>query len=230
MPRLQPGNQQLRIVGQDIGPQGAKEMDGLAGNFQHIGKDFAQGAMNAAQKLGALRADVILGRAQLQREQSSRRQMFAGGAKELGGVEAVQLRGLRVGQVENDRVKLVASRFEIEPAIGVMYVYSFICRKRSRPRGKQPPRHVDEHGIELDIIDALDRGVLEGLRDAAVRAATNEQDPLRRGMLQQRVMDRFFRGSLVGHTGQDDAVVIEAANIARLRDGQVAINRVTGLQ
>jgi len=38
-------------------------------------------------------------------------------------------------------------------------------------------------------------------------------------MLQQRVMDRFFGGSLVGHTGQDHAVVIDAANVAGLNDG-----------
>jgi len=38
-------------------------------------------------------------------------------------------------------------------------------------------------------------------------------------MFQQRVVNRFFGGSLIGHTGQDHAVVIDAANIARLSDG-----------
>jgi len=150
----------LGIVGQNIGAQRAKKMDGLARNRKDIRKEFAQGAMNASQKVSALRADVILRCAQLQREQSSHGQMFAGGPKELGSVEAVQLRGLRVGQIENDRVKLVASRSEIEPAVGVMNMHSIIRNKRSRRRGKQPLRHVDDRGIELNIVHPLDRGML----------------------------------------------------------------------
>jgi DNA-binding protein len=176
----------------------------------------------------------------LQGEQSSRRQVFAGGAKELGSVEPVQLRSLRVGQIENDHVKLIARGFEIEAAVDVMdvdarIVTGAVCTrtigsKRSRLRGEEPPRHIDEHGIELHIVDALDRRMLQDLNNTAVRAATDEQNFFRRRMLQQRVMDRFFGGSLVGHTGQDHTVVVDAANTARLDDGQVAIDRVTGFQ
>jgi len=210
-------------------------VDGLAGNFVHIGKDFAQRALNAAKKLGAFRADVILRRAQLQGEQSSRRQMFAGGAKELGSVEAVQLRGLRVGQIENDHVKLVARGLEIKAAVGVMEMNARILSetdggKRSGLGGEELPRHVDDHGIELHIVDALDRRMLQDVNDTAVRAATDEKNLFRRRMLQQRVMDRFFGGSFVGHTSQDHAVVVDTTYTARLDDGQVAINRVTGLQ
>src|SRR5208337_1907420 len=135
---------------------------------------------------------------------------------------------------KNDHVKPVARAFEIEPAIGVMDVYPRISirtisirtifpktigTKRSRLRREELPRHVDERGIELHIVDPLDRRMLQDLNHAAVRAAADEQNLPRRRMLQQRVVNRFLGGSLVGHISQDHAVVIEAANIARLNDG-----------
>ena len=165
--------------------------------------------------------------------------MIASGTKELDGVEAVQLRGLRVGHIKNDYVEGVASRLEIVPekvtAIRVVDVHTRIRQDRCNLHREELPRHGDERGIQLNIVDPLDRGMLQRLGDAAVHAAADQQKPPRGRVLQQRVVNRFFGGALVRRAGKDHAVVINAADragfrIARLNDCQVAVDRVARSQ
>ena len=136
IPLLQSCNQRLGIVRQNIGSRRGEEVDGFAGDGDNVREDFPQGVVNAAQEFRQVGADVILRRAQLQGEQSAGREVIASGTKELGGVEAVQLRGLRVGHIKNDHVECVASRLEIVPkkvpAIRVVHVHARIRDNRSR--------------------------------------------------------------------------------------------------
>ena len=120
-------------------------------------------------------------------------------------------------------------------AVFVVDVHTRIRDSRSRLRGEELPRHVDERGIQLNIVDPLDGGMLQRLGDAAVHAAADQQKVPRRRMLQQRVVHRLFGGALVRRAGKDHAVVIYAADVADFRiagfvasfdDRQVAINRV----
>jgi len=92
--------------------------------------------------------------------------------------------------------------------------------------GKELPRHGDERRIEFDRIDAFDGRMLERLCDAAIHSAADEENMPRCGVLQQRVVHRFFGRGLVGRIGQQNSVVVHAANVARLGDGQVAVDRV----
>ena len=87
-------------------------------------------------------------------------------------------------------------------------------------------RHADQRGVQLDQVDAFDGGMLERLRDAAACAAADEQNAPRRRMLQQRVVNRLFGGAFIRRAGKDEAVFIEAANVAGLGDRQVAVDRV----
>jgi hypothetical protein len=196
----------------------------LSGNRDDGWKDFMQCAIDAAQELRQIGADGLLRRAQLQGEQPVRCKMIARGAKEFGGVEAVQLRGLRVRKADNDYIEAVACRIEKSAAIGVVQMHAGI--KRRRVRGKKITRHAMERGVQLDQVDALDGGMLERLRDAAAGATADEQNSLRRGMLQQRVVNRFFGGAFIRRAGQDEAVFIEAAIVAGCDDRQVAVDRI----
>src|ERR1039458_4460448 len=96
--------------------------------------------------------------------------MIVRGAEEFGGVEAVQLRGLRVRKTDNNYIEVLARRIEINAAIGVMQMYAGI--KRSGVSGKIITRHADKRGVQLDQVDALDGGMLERLRDTALRRCT----------------------------------------------------------
>jgi len=181
IPLLQPCHQRLRIVRQNIGLRSGEEVDGFAWDSYNVREDCPQGVVNAAQEFREVEADVILRRAQLQGEQSAGREAIASGTKELGRVEPVQLRGLRVGHIENDHVECVASGLEIVPeivpqkvaAIRVVHVHPGIRDNRSGLRGEELPRHVDERGIQFNVVDPLDGGMLQRLGNAAVHAAAD---------------------------------------------------------
>jgi len=53
-----------------------------------------------------------------------------------------------------------------------MDVYASI-QESGRLQGEELPRHFDERWIQLNIVDPLDRGMLQRLGDAAVYAAAN---------------------------------------------------------
>jgi len=177
IPLLQPRHQRLGIVRQNIGSRSGEEVDGFAGDSDNVRENFPQGVMNAAQEFPEVGADVILRRAQLQGEQSAGREVIASGTKELGRVEPVQLRGLRIGHVKNDYVECAARRLERVlkkvSAIGVVHVHARIRDNRSGLYRKKLPRHVDERGIQFNVVDPLDRGMLQRLGDTAVHAAAN---------------------------------------------------------
>src|SRR5208337_1389445 len=95
-------------------------------------------------------------------------EVVASGTEELDGVEAVQLRGLRVGHIENDGVECAGSCLEIVTAVGVVDVHARVGIQCGGLCGEKLPRHADERGVELDVVDALDGGMAERLGDAAV--------------------------------------------------------------
>src|ERR1035441_2387607 len=146
MAREQPRNQHSRIVGEKTGTRRGKEMNCISGNRDDGWKDLMQRAVDAAQELRKIGADGFLRRAQLQGEQTGRRKMIARGAEEFGGVEAVQLRGLRVRKADNDYIEVVARRVEESAAIGVVQMHAGI--KRRGVGGKIITRHAEERGVQ----------------------------------------------------------------------------------
>ena len=156
--------------------------------------------------------------------------MFAGREKKLHGVEAVQLRGLRVRHIQNDHVEGVASRHQIGASVGVMDAHTWVRRDRGNLRGEEPPRHGDDRRVHFDVIDSFHGGVLQHLGDGALDPAADEENTPGRGVLQQRIVDRLFGGAWVRSIGEDCAVVVQAADVARDGDGQVAVDRVARTQ
>ena len=201
-------------------------MDHFAWNGDNVWKDFIQSAPDAAQELRKVGTYRFLRRPQLQGEQSTRREVFASGTKELGRVEPVDLRGLRVGHIDQNHVEPVASRPQIVPAIRIVHVYPRVLDNRSGLRREELARHVDQRGIQLNIVDALDCGMLQRLGDTAVHSAADHQNAPRRWALQQRIVHRLFGGILVRCVGQKHAVLIDAAKIASPGHRQVAVDGV----
>ena len=117
VPLVQPCDQSLGIGRQNIGASRGEEVDRIAGDGDDGWEDLLERAPNAAQEIRKVGTDGLLRRPQLQGEQSSRRQVLACGTEELNGIETVDLRGLRVGNIQNNCVEPVASRPQIVPAI-----------------------------------------------------------------------------------------------------------------
>ena len=69
--------------------------------------------------------------------------------------------------------------------------------------------------------------MLEGLPQTAVDASSDEQQPLRRGMLEQCKMHGFLGGFRVRDGGKNQTVFVKAARALRIDNCQVAITRVT---
>ena len=230
IPAFQPGNQDAGIFGQHIGLRGRKEMRRLARDDSYIRKDCAQTAADAAQKLRQLRTDEVLRRPHLKREHSSGTQVIARGTEKLLRIKPVQLSGLWIGQIENDRIESLGRGPEPESAIRIVNPHARIGKGAHRFRGSNPPENFHHRGIELHIIEPPERGVLERLNNAAIRSPTNKQNPSRCGVLQQRIVDGFFGGGLIRHAGQDHTVVIDTPQRAGFNHRQVSINRIARFQ
>ena len=113
--RFRSCNLEISVCGLSVrtsGLRSGEEVDGFAGDGDNIREDLPQSVLNAAQEFRQVGADVILRRAQLQGEQSAWREVIASRAKELGRVEPVQLRGLRVGHIKNDHIECVVRGFK----------------------------------------------------------------------------------------------------------------------
>src|ERR1039458_9006213 len=151
--------------------------------------------------------------------------MLACCAKELRRVKTVQLRSLRIGHIDNDRVVSIARGLKIAPPIHTMNVHARIGQD-SRLRRKELACHLDQRRIQLYIIDPHDAWMLQRLADRALYASADQQNPLRRGMLQQRVVHRFFGCTWVGRIRENYSVGINAADRAGLRKRPGAVNHV----
>ena len=141
IPRLQSRNQRPRILRENIGLRGGKEMDRLTGDDGDVREDSFERVVNATQELREFGADGVFRGTKLQGKQTTRREVFARGAKELGRVEAIQLRCLRVGHIQNDHVECVANRLQEKAAIRVVDVYSRVRARRCGLCGKELLRH-----------------------------------------------------------------------------------------
>ena len=121
--------------------------------------------------------------------------MIARGAEELDGVKAIQLRGQGIGYAYNDYIVSFVRFAEKCAAIAVVQMHARI--KGCGACGKEFIGHAQHGGVQLDQIDAFDGGMAERLRNAAIRAAADEQNALGRGMLQQRIVNRFLGGAFI---------------------------------
>ena len=99
-----------------------------------------------------------------------------------------------------------------------------VRKQGARLRGEELSRHANQRGIQFDVVDALNSRMLERLGDAAVDAAADHENVPRRWVLQQRIVNAFFSGSRVRRVGEQNPVRVNAANLAGLSDGQVAID------
>ena len=208
-------NQQLRITRKHAGLSGAEEVNSLAGHRGLIRKYFAERAADGAQKLGQIRTDSFFGRAQLRGKQPIGREVRARLAEELHRVEAVQLRCLRIGHVDHDHIEFFFGFGEESPAIEKMQMHARVGSKGRGLGGKIFLRHPDERRIKLHVIEALDGGMLEHLSDAAIDASSDEQNPARRSVLKERVVNGLLGRGRIGRVGEDGAIFAQATNSTR---------------
>ena len=80
--------------------------------------------------------------------------------------------------------------------------------------------------VEFHVVRALEAGVLQRLGQAAVDAAADEQQALRRGMLEQRVVDGLFRLLGIGRGDQRQAVLVKGRAAFPARYHQAPVNGV----
>ena len=184
MALAQARNENLRIAGEHAGLGGGEEVNGFAGDRGLIWENFAERAADGAQKLGQIGADGLFRRAQLEGEQAAGREMCARQAEKLHGVEAVQLRGLRIGHVDEDGVESFFGFGQESSAIEKMQMHARVGIKDGGLRGEVLAREGDQRGVEFDVVEALDGGMLERLGDAAVHAAADQEHTARRRVLQ----------------------------------------------
>ncbi len=221
---MQAGDEDFWVAGEDVGFGGGEEVNGVAGDGDYVGEDLVKGEMDAAEEFGEVGVDCLFGGAEFEGQKAAGGEVGAGGAEELDCVEAVQLRGLRVGDVEEDGVECVGGGFEVVTAVREMDVDARV--EVGRLGGKELAGDGDECGVEFDVVDALDGGMTERLGDAAVDSAADEENVFWGGVLEERVVDGFFGGGFVGGIGEEDAVRIDAADGAGLSDCEVAVDGV----
>ena len=94
-----------------------KEVDGLPRNGRHFREDLSKGLVDAPQKFPQLRADVVLRRANPEREYSLRRELLRCLLVELARIEAIELRCLGVGEIDDDDIERGLGRLQKQPAI-----------------------------------------------------------------------------------------------------------------
>ena len=229
-------HQQLRVAGEHAGLRGSEEVNGFAGDCRLIGEDCAERAADGAQKLGEIGTDGFFRRAQLDGQQPAGREMRARHAEELLRIEAVQLRGLRIGYIDDDDVESFTGFGQVSSAIEKMQVHAQISCAGAGAKGrglrrKILLRHRDQRGIELDVVEAGDGGMLERLGHAAVDAAADEQHAARSRVLEKRVVDGFFGCGGIGRVGEDGAVFVETSDRAGIDragfgDDEIAVDGV----
>jgi len=156
-PRAEPGDNLARIAEQHFPPAGGEEVHRRARNRRDLGKRLAQGLADAAQEVRQLGADVVLGAAHLKREHAARRQLARRFAEEFERVEAVELSGPGVGQVDQDHVIGAGRGLEEEASVSVVYAEARVRGDRVR---EVLSREVEHRRVELDVIDPLEALVL----------------------------------------------------------------------
>jgi len=84
-------------------------------------------------------------------------------------IEAVQLRGLRIRQVKNYDIELLAGALDEPAPIDGMHPHALLSLNLLPFFGEISARRVEYRGIELDVIHPFQAGMLQGLDHAPVQ-------------------------------------------------------------
>jgi len=226
MARVQARQQFVRARGQRAGLLCREEVDRLTRNRDDLREHRAQALVDGAQELRQIRAHVIFRRPQLEGEETVWGELARHLAEEFHRVEAVQLGVLRLRQIDDYNVESGRRGFQKQPPIGNVHAHPRVCLQGQPLARKIFPGEVQNDGVEFHVIHPLERGLAQGLLDAPVEAAANEQETAGRRMLQQRVVNGLFGGRRIGHVEQDDAVFVNGPASFRADHGQASVDRV----
>ena len=139
-----------------------------------------------SQEVGQFLADVVLRRCHLERQDSAGVELLRRLDEKLLGIKAVQLRGKGIWQVNDDDIELRVAGFEEQPPIHGVDAYAWVAPHASPSLRKVALCDTEYGRVQFDVLEALEAGVLEGLGDAAVDAAADEQQRPRRGVFEKR--------------------------------------------
>jgi len=160
VPGAQPGDEFPGIIGEASRASRSKKMNRVAGNGGDFREDLPQGIVNAAQEFGQVRADVILRCFQLKGENARGGELAGRLLEKLQCEEAVELRRLRLRQVDDENVKFKIRRSQEEAAVSIVDMNAGV-RAQWRPGcGEVFLRQVQHGRIQLDVINPLQTRVL----------------------------------------------------------------------
>ena len=85
----------------------------------------------------------------------------------------------RLRQIDDHDIESGLRGFQKQPAIRDVHAHSRVC-PQGQPLDREVfPGQVQNDGVEFHVIHPFERGVPQGLGDAAVEAAANEQETAR---------------------------------------------------
>ena len=133
---------------------------------------------------------------------------------------------MRIGQVDHNHVEKALGGLHETAAIGHVYMHSYIGFRRGPFLAKVAARDFEDGRIELHVIHAFERAVLERLPEASVGPAADQQKAARGRVFEQRIVDGFLGPFRIGRVKQNQPVLIDAARPFGFHHRKVAVSRV----
>ena len=186
-------------------------------------EDLPKRKADTASERRQLRADIVLRGGEADRDHSARPELPARLPEEFQRVETVELRGLRIGQIDDDDVEGFPRALQKKPAIDAVDPHPGITLRRI---GEILAGKLEDRRVQLHVVQAAQTGVLERLGEASVDAAADEQQADGRGVLQESVVYGFLGRLRIGLGGYRQTVLVERHAAFVAHHDQVAVKGV----